>query len=91
MNFVSQLQIVVALRKVFAQFAAEMKMKFSVNLVVQVICTLVQGLDAISGELTPKQREVAALVVGVLQAVSALLAHFTNPDGTPASQAYVAR
>jgi hypothetical protein len=39
--------------------------------------------------LTPNQQGGLAVIVGAIQAVVAAIAHFKNPDGTPASEPYV--
>jgi hypothetical protein len=65
-------------------------MKLSVNVVIQVLGTIVQVVNLVSG-VVPKDFEwVVAGVVGVIQAVTGILAHFANPDGTPAAAPYVA-
>lgn len=63
-------------------------MKFSFNAVVQVLGTVAQGANSFGGFVPARYQVPFALGVGALQAVTALLSHFANPDGTPAAVAY---
>lgn len=63
-------------------------MKFSFNAVVQVLGTVAQGANSFGGYVPPRYQVPFALGVGALQAVTALLAHFSNPNGTPAATPY---
>lgn len=64
-------------------------MKFSWNLITQVLGTIVQGANAVGGILPPDIKVTVALGVGVIQAIVALIAHFSNPDGTSAKSMYI--
>ena len=64
-------------------------MRLSLNIVIQILMLVCQAYNQISGMLPQEAREIATLVMGVIQAVAALLAHYRNPDGTPAATAYV--
>ena len=65
-------------------------MKLSVNLFIQIFGVLLQGLTFASGIVPAgKWQAICASVIGVIQAVSGLLAHFSNPDGTSATVPYV--
>lgn len=63
-------------------------MKLSVNVVIQILATVVQAANAASSLFPPARQAEIAAGVGVVQAVSAFLAHFSNPDGSPASEPY---
>ena len=63
-------------------------MKFSVNGVIQLIGTLAQTVNALGAFVPDKQKVYVAAALAALQGLSAVLAHFSNPDGTPASVAY---
>lgn len=65
-----------------------MKFKFSVNAAIQAIGTATQLANVASGFVPPSKQPLVASAVGLLQAASGLLAHFRNPDGTPAQVAY---
>ncbi|MHA2642881.1 MAG: hypothetical protein V2G41_09565 [bacterium JZ-2024 1] len=63
-------------------------MKLSVNVFIQILSTLAQGINYIEPILPPKGRFWTAVALSVVQGISAVLAHFANPDGTPATQPY---
>ena len=67
-----------------------MKFTFSLNLVIQIMSTAAHVLTLASSAsfLSPDQKGAVVLAVGAIQSVSALLAHFKNPDGTPSSEPY---
>ena len=64
-------------------------MKFSVNVFIQMLALAAQGLNA-TVELLPGRGKFWAMVgLSAVQGVTAVLAHFANPDGTPAQVAYL--
>ena len=85
------LRLYLKLRPVIGALKKELRMKFSLNMLFQVIATLIQGANAVagSGMLTPNQQGGLAVIVGAIQAVVAAIAHFHNPDGTKASEPYI--
>jgi hypothetical protein len=66
-------------------------MKFSWQLVVQVIASICQVLNFASGVVPVKYQPIVLFVLTVLQAVTGLISHYYNPDGTRATTAYVAK
>ncbi len=60
------------------------------TIVFQGIAIVLQLWSALGGVVPPKYQALAAGVIGVLQAIQGTLAHYYNPDGTPAATAYVA-
>jgi hypothetical protein len=61
-----------------------MKMKFSLNVAIQMLALVAQGLNA-SIDLLPGRGKFWAMVgLSLVQGLTAVLAHFVNPDGTPA-------
>lgn len=64
-------------------------MTVKVNAIVQFLGMLVQVLNAT--EFPTEWKPWVALFVAIIQAVSAILAHYNNPDGTPASVAFVGK
>ena len=77
------------LRPVMAKFKEVSKMKFSVNFIVQLLALAAQGLNQITDLLPPKGKFWAAVALSAIQGLTGVLAHFTNPDGTPAEAPYV--
>lgn len=63
-------------------------MKFSVNVVVQILALIAQAANATMDLLPPRGRAIAAGVVALVQGVTAALAHWVNPDGSPAQVPY---
>jgi hypothetical protein len=65
-------------------------MKFSVNLIAQILGTLIQVLNFATALVPPDYHWLVAGIAGIVQAIAGLLAHFSNPDGTPSTVPYVA-
>jgi hypothetical protein len=59
-------------------------MKFSLNVAIQMLALVAQGLNQALDLLPPRARFWAMVVLSVVQGLTAVLAHFANPDGTPA-------
>jgi hypothetical protein len=64
-------------------------MTLSVNSVIQILGILLQFLNQALNTLSPKTRFWATVIMAVIQGVIGVLAHFSNPDGTPSSVPYV--
>jgi hypothetical protein len=60
-------------------------MKLSVNLIIQILATIVQVLNFASGMVPAKYQWILAGALSLIQAITGILAHFSNPDGTPAT------
>jgi L-arabinose isomerase len=65
-----------------------MRIGIATNGVVQVLATAIQGLNAAGQVFTGEAQWIAATLVGALQLVVAVLAHYSNPDATPATASY---
>jgi len=84
-----ELRIWLRLRPIMNRFQELTKMKFSVNVAIQMLALAAQGLNA-TVELLPGRGKFWAMVgLSAVQGVTAVLAHFANPDGTPAQVAYL--
>jgi hypothetical protein len=84
-----ELRIWLRLRPIVNRFQELTKMKFSVNVLIQMLALAAQGLNA-TVELLPGRGKFWAMVgLSAVQGVTAVLAHFANPDGTPAQVAYL--
>jgi len=68
-----------------------MKLTFNINIAIQALGMAIQGLTMATGVLPAGSgvKETVILTVAVLQAVTALVAHFKNPDGASVSEPYV--
>lgn len=64
-------------------------MKVKWNVVGQALALVLQGLNYASGVVPVKYQIWVSFGIGVVQASMALVAHFSNPDGTPAAQPYI--
>ncbi|MBX9601428.1 MAG: hypothetical protein K2X35_10495 [Bryobacteraceae bacterium] len=79
-----ELRIWLRLRPMMNKFQELTRMKFSVNVAIQMLALAAQGLNA-TVELLPGRGKFWAMVgLSAVQGVTAVLAHFANPDGTPA-------
>jgi len=83
------IRLLLKLRPVAERLRQIMKMRFSFNMIFQILALIIQGYNQIEDILSPENKEIAALVIGVLQAIVALWAHYKNPDGTPVTTAYI--
>ena len=84
-----ELRIWLRLRPILNSLQELTKMKFSVNVLIQMLALAAQGLNA-TMELLPGRGKFWAMVgLSAVQGVTAVLAHFANPDGTPAQVAYL--
>ena len=63
-------------------------MKFKMNLFLQVLGTVMQGLMAVSPMMTGKSKIAAEITVAAAKGVVAAVAHYSNPDGTKAEEPY---
>jgi hypothetical protein len=63
-------------------------MKLSLNIIIQSLAMVMQILNQTLDLLSPKNKSYALVAISVLQVVTGVLAHFYNPNGTPASTAY---
>lgn len=84
-----QIRLFWRLRKIVPRLKGIFKMKFSVNMIIQILALIVQVLNQISDLFPEDQRAIVVAIVGVIQATVALMGHFKNPDGTPVEVAYV--
>lgn len=64
-------------------------MRLSVNATIQALGTATQVINQVTDLLTPKGKFWALVTLSAIQGVSAILAHFSNPDGTPAILPYI--
>lgn len=61
------------------------------TIIIQTVLALIQLGNALTSVVPDKWKTVVLGVVALAQIVQARLAHNSNPDGTPASMAYVAK
>lgn len=64
-------------------------MKFKLNMLLQIIGTIMQGTMAVSPMLTGKGKVAAEITVAAAQGIVAAMAHYSNPDGTKAEEPYI--
>lgn len=65
-----------------------MPFKLSWNMTAQGVATLLQMFNAYGAFLPVKYQALGAGILGGLQLIVAALAHYSNPDGTPAAMPY---
>ncbi len=63
-------------------------MKFSVNVAIQMLALAAQGINQTQDLLPPRAQFWAMVALSAVQGAVAVLAHFANPDGTPALVAW---
>lgn len=64
-------------------------MKLSTTTIAQILTVATSALSLISGAVPEKYAPIVAAVQGLISTVLHLVAGNSNPDGTPASVAYV--
>ncbi len=69
--------------------SAKMNIGLKTNLSLQILGLLLQGLNQISAVVPDAYKFWVAVGVGFVQLTTAVVAHFSNPDATPATTAYV--
>lgn len=65
-------------------------MTLSVNAIIQSLSFVAQFANQLSDVVPPDGKPWIMGGLLILQGVTAILAQFKNPDGTPASQPYIA-
>lgn len=86
---IRELRIYWRLRPLLNQLQELTHMRFSVNVAIQMLALVAQGLNA-SVDLLPAKGKLWAMVaLSVVQGSTGVLAHFTNPDGTRAEAPYI--
>ncbi len=86
---IRQLRIYLRLQPLVERFKELSKMKFSVNVAIQMLALVAQGINATEELLPGRGKFWAMVVLSAVQGVTAVLAHFANPDGTPAQAPYI--
>jgi hypothetical protein len=66
-------------------------MRLSINVIIQALAMAGQALNAVLDFVPPGKKPVVAGMIGIVQAVVAFMAHFSNPDGTAAGTPYVSK
>lgn len=61
-------------------------MNLSVNVILQLLMVIAQAINATMDLLPPRGRFYAMVALSAIQGLIAVLAHFVNPDGTPAAR-----
>jgi hypothetical protein len=88
---IRQLRIYLRLGPLISQFEELTRMKLSVNVVIQMLALAAQGLNATQDLLPAKGKFWAMVALSAVQGVTAVLAHFSNPDGTSAQAPYTSK
>ena len=77
------------MRPLVNEFKELTKMKFSVNVAIQMLALVAQGLNATVDLLPGRGKFWAMVSLSAVQGLTAVIAHFANPDGTPAQAPYI--
>ena len=86
---IRELRIWWRLRPLIERFKELTKMRFSVNVAIQMLALVAQAINATQDLLPGRAKFWAMVVLSAVQGVTAVLAHFANPDGTPAAAPYI--
>jgi hypothetical protein len=86
---IRELRIYWRLRPLWKRFQEITQMKFSMNVAIQLLALLVQGMNATQDLLPPNGKFWLMVALSAVQGLASVLAHFANPDGTPAEAPYI--
>ena len=86
---IREIRLWLRLRPILSQFQELTKMKFSVNVAIQMLALAAQGINATQDLLPAKGKFWAMVTLSAVQGLTAVLAHFANPDGTPSEAPYI--
>lgn len=89
MNAFTGFRLYLKLNPFVKQLKGEFKMKFSWNMIAQILGTVIQAANAAAPVLGGHSQIYISAGVAVLQAFAGLFAHFSNPDGTSAAAPYI--
>ncbi|MGC8792946.1 MAG: hypothetical protein ACP5U2_06110 [Bryobacteraceae bacterium] len=64
-------------------------MKVSVNTILQILALAGQALNFTQDLVPAKGKIWVSVALSALQGAAGVLAHYSNPDGTPATEPYV--
>lgn len=64
-------------------------MKLSANVIIQILGITLQILTYSTTVVPPKAQPILGGAIAIVQAITGVVAHFYNTDGTPQSVAYV--
>lgn len=84
MSLLRNARLLLILSPYMDRIGKECSMPISWHVVFQVVAMLIQAANALLPMLPPNGKIAVTLGVGAVQALLAFVAHFTNPDGTPA-------
>lgn len=87
-NPVRTIRLMLRLQSILKEIEQMKGMKFSVNFVIQVMGVIAHAAAQISDFLPEEGKVWASVAIAAAQGMVGVLAHFRNPDGTPASQPY---
>lgn len=88
MNPVRLFRLMLRLNSILKEFEKMKGMKFSVNFLIQALGVIGHAAVQLSDLLPPEYKVWASVTVAAVQGLTGILAHFRNPDGSPASEPY---
>lgn len=77
-------------KPILDQLEGEMTMKFSTNMLTQILATAGQLFNAVGGVIPGKYQGLIAGILAGTQLIVASVSHYSNPDGTKVETPYVA-
>ena len=86
---IRELRLYWRLRPLLKKFEELTRMKLSANVLIQMLVLATQGINATQDFLPVKGKFWALVALSAVQGLTAVAAHFANPDGTPAQAPYI--
>ena len=86
---IRELRLYWRMRPILKQLQELTRMKLSANVLIQMLALVTQGINATQDLLPARGKFWAMVALSAVQGAAAVVAHFANPDGSPAQAAYV--
>lgn len=86
---IRKLMLLLKVKPTLEDMEKQMHAKITTTTVAQILLDVMHLVNLVQPSLSGKHQLIAAAVIGILQILVNLLSHWSNPDGTPASVAYI--
>lgn len=89
MNIFQEISLLKKIQGPLTDLKKEFAMKLSTNVISQIVLTIGQLVNNLSGLIPYKAQALVTGILAGIQLVIGAVAQYSNPDGTPSTTAYV--